>query len=127
MNPKPITLVIILAILALVLWLFFTTTQPGLFADTGVATTVTPEVQTQAATRDDWPAPGGLAIFGQQVKLQDGRTVVVDEAYVRESIVNPQAKIVAGYTPVMPTFDGLISEEGLLQLIAYIKSLPASQ
>lgn len=71
--------------------------------------------------------PSLAGIFGQQVKLQDGRTVVVDEAYVRESIVNPQAKIVAGYTPVMPTFDGLISEEGLLQLIAYIKSLPASQ
>ena len=69
MNLKSITLVIILAILVLALWLFFTTTQSRLFSDTGVATTVTPEVQTQAATRDDWPAPGGLAIFGQQVKL----------------------------------------------------------
>jgi len=69
MNLKSITLVIILAILALALWLFFTPNQPRVFLDTGVATTVTPEVQTQVANRDDWPAPGGLAIFGHQVKL----------------------------------------------------------
>jgi cytochrome c oxidase subunit II len=49
--------------------------------------------------------------------------VIADEAYVRESITNPHAKLVAGYPPIMPTFQGLISEEGLLQLIAYIKSL----
>ena len=48
---------------------------------------------------------------------------MVDEAYLRESIVNPQARLVEGYPPIMPTFQGLISEEGLLQLVAYIKSL----
>ena len=53
--------------------------------------------------------------------------MLVDEAYLRESIVNPQAKIVAGYAPVMPTFEGIISEEGLLQLVAYIKSLESSE
>ena len=57
------------------------------------------------------------------VPLQGGATVVADEAYIRESIVNPQAKIVAGFQPLMPTFQGLVSEEQLLQLIAYIKSL----
>ncbi|HZP02210.1 MAG TPA: cytochrome c oxidase subunit II [Terriglobia bacterium] len=62
-------------------------------------------------------------VFGHPVKLQDGRTVVADEAYVRESILNPGAKIVAGYSPIMPTFQGQISEEQVLQLIAYIKSL----
>lgn len=62
-------------------------------------------------------------VFGHPVKLQDGRTVVADEAYIRESILNPSAKIVAGYTPIMPTFQGQISEEQVLQLIAYIKSL----
>jgi cytochrome c oxidase subunit II len=63
-------------------------------------------------------------LFGNTVQLQDGRTVVADEAYIRESILNPQAKIVAGYQPLMPTYQGLVSEEGL-QLIAYIKSLQA--
>ena len=49
--------------------------------------------------------------------------VVADEAYLRESILNPSAKITAGYQPVMPTFQGLVSEEQLLQLIEYVKSL----
>ena len=62
-------------------------------------------------------------LFGKQVELQGGGTVTVDEAYLRESIVHPQAKIVAGFQPVMPTFQGLVSEEQLLQLIAYVKSL----
>ena len=67
------------------------------------------------------PALQGL--FGQTQKLQSGAVVVVDEAYLRESIVDPNAKIAAGYTPIMPTFQGQISEEGLLHLIAYIRSL----
>jgi cytochrome c oxidase subunit 2 len=70
------------------------------------------------------PALAGL--FERQVSLADGRTVVADEAYLRESILNPQASVVAGYQPIMPTFKGLVSEEGLLQLIAYIKSLEPS-
>ena len=49
--------------------------------------------------------------------------MVADEAYIRESIVQPQAKVVAGFQPVMPTFQGLVTEEQLLQLIAYVKSL----
>jgi cytochrome c oxidase subunit 2 len=62
-------------------------------------------------------------LYGKPVELQDGRTVVADEAYLRESITNPQAKIVAGFQPLMPTFQGLVSEEQLLQLIAYVRSL----
>jgi len=62
-------------------------------------------------------------IFGRQVKLASGDTVVADEAYVRESIVNPAARVVAGYQPVMPTFQGLVSEEQLIALVAYIESL----
>jgi cytochrome c oxidase subunit 2 len=58
------------------------------------------------------------------VALASGGSVVADETYIRESILNPAAKIVAGYQPVMPTFQGQIGEEDLLQLIAYIKSLP---
>jgi cytochrome c oxidase subunit 2 len=67
------------------------------------------------------PSLNGL--FGRPVRMQSGQTIVADEAYIRESIVNPQAKLVEGYPPIMPTFQGLISEEGLLQLTAYIKSL----
>jgi cytochrome c oxidase subunit 2 len=62
-------------------------------------------------------------IFGKRVELQGGGTVTVDDAYLRESIVNPQAKIVAGFQPIMPTFQGLVTEEQLMQLIAYVKSL----
>ncbi|MBA3949931.1 MAG: cytochrome c oxidase subunit II [Acidobacteria bacterium] len=61
---------------------------------------------------------------GTMVQLTGGGSVLADDNYLRESIMNPGAKIVAGYQPLMPTFQGLVSEEGLLQLISYIKSLP---
>ena len=51
-------------------------------------------------------------VYGSRVQLTDGRTVLADDAYIRESILNPNAKIVAGYKPdVMPSFQGQISEE----------------
>jgi cytochrome c oxidase subunit 2 len=62
-------------------------------------------------------------IFGKQVELADGSTVTVDEAYLRESILNSQAKIVKGFQPLMPTFQGLVSEEGLVALIEHVKSM----
>jgi cytochrome c oxidase subunit 2 len=68
-------------------------------------------------------------LYGKQVLLQGLQTVTFDEAYVRESILNPQAKVVSGFQPIMPTFQGLVTEEQVLQLIAYVKSLsetPAS-
>ncbi len=67
--------------------------------------------------------PSLVGLFGRQVHLQNGATVIADDAYLRESILDPAAKIVAGYQPIMPTFKGLVSEEGLVQLIAYMKSL----
>ncbi len=75
--------------------------------------------------RGDAGARGPLLVglVGKPVQLQSGETVIADETYLRESILNPQAKIVAGFQPIMPTFKGLVSEEGLIQLIAYIKSL----
>jgi len=66
-------------------------------------------------------------VFGSTVELVDGRTVTADENYLRESIVNPQAKVVKGFTPIMPTFQGLVSEENLLQLIAYVKTLKPAE
>jgi len=67
--------------------------------------------------------PSLVGKFGKTEKLTSGETVAVDESYVRESILNPQAKITTGYPPIMPTFKGLVTEDQLLQLIAYIKSL----
>ncbi len=71
--------------------------------------------------------PSLVGMFGKPVRLQDGRTVIMDESYIRESILNPNAKIAAGYKPVMPTFQGQIDELGILQITAYIKSLSGSK
>jgi cytochrome c oxidase subunit 2 len=67
--------------------------------------------------------PDLTGLFGKDVKLASGATVKADEDYIRESILRPEAKIVAGYQPSMPTFQGLVTEEGVLQLIEYVKSL----
>jgi cytochrome c oxidase subunit 2 len=67
--------------------------------------------------------PSLEGVYGTTVKLTGGATVKADEAYVRESILNPQAKVVAGYEPVMPTFQGLVTEDQVLQLIEYVRSL----
>jgi cytochrome c oxidase subunit II len=71
--------------------------------------------------------PSLVGLFGRTVQLAGGGTVKADEAYIRESILQPAAKIVAGYQPVMPTFQGLVTEEGVVQLIEYVKSLGAGQ
>ena len=71
--------------------------------------------------------PSLAGIYGKSVKLDDGKTVVADDAYLRESVLYPSAKIVEGYRPIMPTFKGQITEEQLLQIIAYIKSLSAPE
>jgi cytochrome c oxidase subunit 2 len=62
-------------------------------------------------------------LFSSTVHLRDGSTVIADEGYIRESILKPRAKIVAGWEPIMPTFQGQVDEEDLIKLIAYIKSL----
>ncbi len=55
--------------------------------------------------------------------LDDGRTITADESYIRESILNPGAKIVSGFKNIMPTFEGQLSEEEVIGLVAYIKAL----
>ena len=62
---------------------------------------------------------------GSKVELANGTSVTADDGYIRESILTPQAKLVSGFQPVMPTFQGLVNEEGVMSLIEYIKSLPA--
>jgi cytochrome c oxidase subunit II len=68
-------------------------------------------------------APSLNGLYGAQVLLADGSKVTADDAYIRESILQPSARIVAGYQPLMPTFQGQLTEEQVLALIAYIKSL----
>jgi len=70
-------------------------------------------------------APILNGVFGTQVLLQDGTKVTANEDYIRESILNPAAKIVQGYQPVMPTFKGQVTEEELIQLVNYVKTLKA--
>jgi len=66
-------------------------------------------------------------VYGKPVLLDNGQTVVADDNYVRESIIDPKAKVVAGFQPIMPTFQGIVNEEQLLQLVAYVKSLGAGE
>jgi cytochrome c oxidase subunit 2 len=86
-----------------------------LFADLACNTCHRPD------SRGRGPVLQGL--FGKQVQLQNNTVVTVDESYLRESILHPSAQITAGYQPVMPAFQGLVSEEQLLSLIEYVKSL----
>lgn len=71
--------------------------------------------------------PSFVGLYGKQVKLSDGTTVTADDAYLRESILFPTAQIVNGYKPIMPTFQGQLSEESVIQLLAYIKSLGSQE
>jgi cytochrome c oxidase subunit II len=67
--------------------------------------------------------PNLQGVFGHPVALADGRTLVADENYIRECILDPGAKRVKGFQPIMPTFQGLVSEEQVNALVAYVKSL----
>lgn len=67
--------------------------------------------------------PNLSGLYDSKVDLKDGNAVKADESYIRESVLYPQGKIVAGFDDIMPTFKGQISDEGMLKLIAYIKSL----
>jgi len=67
--------------------------------------------------------PTLAGLIGRQTPLEGGQSIKADEAYIRESILNPQAKIVAGFPPIMPTFQGQVTEDQLVQLVAFIKSL----
>ena len=86
-----------------------------LFADLACNTCHRPDTQDRGPILHD--------IFGKTIELQSGERVVADEAYLRESILMPAARITAGFQPIMPAFQGIVSEEGLLELIEYVKSL----
>jgi cytochrome c oxidase subunit II len=68
-------------------------------------------------------APALAGLYGSPVTLTDGRTVIADDRYIRDCILLPDRERVASYPPAMPSFAGQISEQDLLKIIAYIKSL----
>jgi cytochrome c oxidase subunit II len=68
-------------------------------------------------------APKLEGLFGRRVQLSDGSSVVADERYIHDSVMLPRKDIVAGYEPIMPSFEGQIAEDDLLDIIEYIKSL----
>lgn len=61
--------------------------------------------------------------FGELVALEGGGTAKLDPSYIRESILQPSAKISMGYRPIMPTYQGQLSEDEILSLVAYLESL----
>lgn len=76
---------------------------------------------------DTGRGPSLNGVYGKSVRLEGGSEILADENYLRESIVDPRAKMVEGYKPLMPTFEGLVTEEGLMQIIEYIKSVGAPE
>ncbi|HEV3163036.1 MAG TPA: cytochrome c oxidase subunit II [Isosphaeraceae bacterium] len=68
-------------------------------------------------------APRLEGVYGKPVPLSNGEIVIADDRYIRDSVLMPKAQVVAGFEPVMPTFQGQIKEDELLQIIAYIRSL----
>ena len=78
------------------------------------------------------PAAGNRApilegLFGTRVPLEGGQTVLADESYIRESILYPARKVRAGWRPIMPSYTGQVSEEDMLRLVAFLKSLQTGQ
>ena len=73
------------------------------------------------------PGPSLLGVYGQPVRLTTGQTVTADGAYIRESILLPRAKIVQGYAPIMPSFQGQLTDDQINSLIAYIRLLGSVQ
>ena len=70
-------------------------------------------------------APSLIGVYGHVVPLENGSTVMADDGYIRDSILQPRKQTVAGYKPIMPSFSGAISDADLAKLVAYIKSLGA--
>src|SRR5271154_2996407 len=67
--------------------------------------------------------PNLAQVYGSRLQLTDGSYVTANDAYLREAILNPSTRVTAGYAPIMPTYQGQVSEEGLIDLVEYIKNL----
>jgi len=73
--------------------------------------------------KPDARGPSLASVYGSKLPLSTGGTVLADDAYLRESILNPSQHITQGYAPIMPTYQGQVSEEGVIALVEYIKNL----
>jgi cytochrome c oxidase subunit 2 len=67
--------------------------------------------------------PSLAGVFGSKLTLTNGSQVLVNEAYLRDAILNPSQHVTSGYAPIMPTYQGQISEDGLIDLVEYLKTL----
>jgi cytochrome c oxidase subunit 2 len=67
--------------------------------------------------------PNLAGVYGSKLMLNDGSKVLVNDAYLRDAILNPSQHVTAGFSPIMPTYQGQISEDGLIDLVEYIKGL----
>jgi cytochrome c oxidase subunit 2 len=67
--------------------------------------------------------PSLAGVYGSTLQLTNGSQVQVNEAYLRDAILNPSEHVTAGYAPIMPTYQGQISEDGLIDLVEYLKTL----
>ncbi len=67
--------------------------------------------------------PNLAGVYGSKLTLNDGSKVLVNDAYLRDAILNPSQHVTAGFSPIMPTYQGQISEDGLIDLVEYIKGL----
>ncbi|MGA8043182.1 MAG: cytochrome c oxidase subunit II [Terracidiphilus sp.] len=74
-------------------------------------------------TRPDARGPNLANVYGSRLRLANGQTVIADDAYLREAILSPSQHITQGFAPIMPTYQGQISEEGVIALVEYIKNL----
>jgi cytochrome c oxidase subunit II len=70
--------------------------------------------------------PNLAGVYGSKLTLTDGSQVLVNDAYLRDAILNPSQHVTSGYTPIMPTYQGQISEDGLIDLVEYIKQLQSN-
>jgi cytochrome c oxidase subunit II len=70
--------------------------------------------------------PNLAGVFGSKLQLTSGSEVLVNEAYLRDAILNPSQHVTAGYAPIMPTYQGQVSEDGLIDLVEYIKGLDSN-
>jgi cytochrome c oxidase subunit 2 len=72
-------------------------------------------------------APDLAGLYGREVPLATGQFAIVDERYLRDSILQPSRDVAVGYADIMPSFAATVSEDDLLELVAYIKSLSAPE
>jgi cytochrome c oxidase subunit 2 len=70
--------------------------------------------------------PSLAGVYGSKLQMTDGSTVIANDAFLREAILNPSTKVTAGYAPIMPTYQGQVSEEGLIDLVEYVKGLKSN-